>query len=140
MPAPAPLSANVKGVLFMALAMAGFSMNDALVKSVTGEMGTAQIMFLRGLMTSILVVVLAWHFGALRPGRVALTPVLGLRILAEVGASLTLSRRSARSRSPMPPPSCRPCRSPSRWALPSFSASPSAGGAGWRSSSASSAC
>ncbi|SIQ13958.1 Permease of the drug/metabolite transporter (DMT) superfamily [Rhizobium sp. RU20A] len=89
MPAAAPLSANVKGVIFMALAMAGFSMNDALVKSVTGEMGTAQIMFLRGLMTSVLVIALAWQFGALRPGRIALTPVLALRIFAEVGASLT---------------------------------------------------
>ncbi|MBB3977754.1 hypothetical protein GGQ64_002968 [Rhizobium azooxidifex] len=42
------LSANHKGALFMALAMASFNVNDALVKSVTGAMNPGQIMFVRG--------------------------------------------------------------------------------------------
>lgn len=84
-----PRSSNLRGSLFMCLAMAGFTCNDALVKSVTGIMNTGQIMFVRGCLTSILVLLLAWHFGAIRPARMVFTPILGLRIVAEVGASVT---------------------------------------------------
>lgn len=80
--------ANLRGIIFMCLAMAGFTCNDALVKSVTGVMNVGQIMFVRGLLTSVLVLLLARHFGALRSLRVILAPTVALRIVAEVGASI----------------------------------------------------
>lgn len=83
------LSRNLQGALLMSVAMAGFTFNDALVKSVTGELSTAQIMFVRGLFTSILVLVLAGWFGALRSPKLILRPAVLVRVLAEVGASIT---------------------------------------------------
>ena len=83
------LSRNLQGALLMSAAMAGFTFNDALVKSVTGSLSTAQIMFVRGLFTSILVLIIARWFGALRSPKLILRPAVLVRILAEVGASIT---------------------------------------------------
>lgn len=82
-------SANLRGAIFMCLAMAGFTINDALVKSVTGVMNSGQIMMVRGAMTSLLVLLLARHFGALRPLRLLLDPIIALRMVAEVIAAIT---------------------------------------------------
>ncbi len=82
-------TANFRGAIFMCLAMAGFTCNDALVKSVTGVMNSGQIMLVRGLFTSVLVLLLARHFGALRSFRVIWAPAVALRIVAEVFASIT---------------------------------------------------
>lgn len=79
---------NARGALFMAIAMAGFTCNDALVKAVTAEMNTGQIMFVRGLMTTILVVAIAWRMGALGSFRIVFQPVVALRIVSEIIASL----------------------------------------------------
>ncbi|WP_439627286.1 DMT family transporter [Shinella sp.] len=81
-------TANAKGALFMVVAMAGFTCNDALVKSVTDAMNVGQIMFVRGLMTTVLVVAIAWWMGALGSWRVVLQPALMLRLVAEILASL----------------------------------------------------
>ncbi|WP_439618517.1 DMT family transporter [Shinella sp.] len=81
-------TANAKGALFMVVAMAGFTCNDALVKSVTDAMNVGQIMFVRGLMTTVLVVAIAWWMGALGSWRVMLQPALLLRLVAEILASL----------------------------------------------------
>ncbi|HXV31140.1 MAG TPA: DMT family transporter [Sinorhizobium sp.] len=82
-------SANFRGIVFMCLAMASFACNDALVKSVTGVMNTGQIMFVRGVLTTTMVLVLARHFGALRPIRTVFRPVIILRIAMEALASVT---------------------------------------------------
>ncbi|WEX75990.1 DMT family transporter [Sinorhizobium numidicum] len=82
-------SANFRGIVFMCLAMVAFACNDALVKSVTGVMNTGQIMFIRGLLTTMMVVVIAHRFGALRPVRTILRPVIILRIVMEALASIT---------------------------------------------------
>ena len=80
---------NARGALFMAIAMAAFTCNDALVKSVTHTMNTGQILFVRGLMTSALVLVIAWRMGALGSWRILLQGPVALRLLAEIFASLT---------------------------------------------------
>ncbi|MFB2553634.1 DMT family transporter [Ensifer soli] len=84
-----PTSANLRGALFMCLAMAGFTLNDALVKSVSGAMNAGQIMFVRGLLTTLLVFLIARHMGALRPLSVLALPAVALRIAAEVIASVS---------------------------------------------------
>ena len=82
-------SRNATGALFMVIAMAAFTCNDALVKSTTGALNTGQILFVRGAMTSVLVVAIAWWMGALRSWRVMLQPALLLRLAAEILASIT---------------------------------------------------
>lgn len=82
-------SENSKGALYMSLAMASFTCNDALVKSVTSSLSVAQIMTVRGVMTTILVYFVARHFGALRPLKVVLNPLILLRTFFEIGATLT---------------------------------------------------
>ncbi|MDX0469021.1 DMT family transporter [Sinorhizobium medicae] len=82
-------SANFRGIVFMCLAMIGFACNDALVKSVTGAMNTGQIMFMRGLLTTLMVVVIAYRLGAFRPIRTILRPAILLRIAMEALASVT---------------------------------------------------
>jgi drug/metabolite transporter (DMT)-like permease len=73
----------------MATAMAAFTCNDALVKSVTHTMNTGQILFVRGLMSSALIIAIAWWMGALGSWRIVLQPAVALRLAAEIFASLT---------------------------------------------------
>ena len=82
-------SSNFRGIVFMCLAMVAFSCNDALVKSVTGAMNVGQILFVRGLLTTLMVIVIARHFRAFRPLRTMMKPVIILRIIMEALASIT---------------------------------------------------
>lgn len=84
-----PLSPNLRGALFMAISMAGFTANDAIVKMVSDSMNMAQIMFIRGLFATLLIGVLAWHGGALRNARALLDPMVALRSASEVFATIT---------------------------------------------------
>jgi drug/metabolite transporter (DMT)-like permease len=80
---------NFKGALLMTLAMAGFTINDALVKVVAPDMNTGQIMFIRGILTSVLIVAVAARMGALRPLKTLLDPYLALRTTGELISSIT---------------------------------------------------
>ncbi len=82
------LTDNTRGALLMALAMASFTINDAFTKSVTPYINTGQILFVRGLMTCVLVYCIARHMGALRPIKTMLRPIILLRCLCEVFASI----------------------------------------------------
>jgi drug/metabolite transporter (DMT)-like permease len=73
----------------MAAAMAAFSCSDALSKSVMSVMNAGQIMFLRGIVTSILVYLLARRMGALRSWKVILQPMVMLRVIFEALAAAT---------------------------------------------------
>jgi drug/metabolite transporter (DMT)-like permease len=80
---------NVKGALLMSLAMASFNFNDAMIKLVTGELTTGQIMFIRGVMTSILILFVAWRLKALRPIRQLFDKWLALRTAGEIVGAVT---------------------------------------------------
>jgi len=82
-------SSNMRGALFMSLSMAGFTFNDSIVKLVTGDINVAQVMFLRGVVATLLIFLLARHRKALRPLRVLRNPWIGLRVIGEVGGTLT---------------------------------------------------
>jgi len=83
------LTKNTQGALYMAAAMASFSCSDALSKSVISGMNAGQIMFLRGIVTSILVYMLARRMGALRSWKVILQPMVMLRVVFEALAAAT---------------------------------------------------
>ncbi|MBB4195221.1 drug/metabolite transporter (DMT)-like permease [Rhizobium aethiopicum] len=84
-----PRSRNTEGAIYMSMAMAGFSASDALSKSVVAYMNAGEIMFLRGLFTSLLVYLIARKMGALRSWRVVLQPIIILRIICEMFSAVT---------------------------------------------------
>lgn len=74
----------------MTAAMAAFTVNDTSMKAVTATLPLYQSIFLRGLLATIAIGFIAWQTGGLRirlPRRDA--KVLGLRLLGEVGSTLT---------------------------------------------------
>lgn len=85
-----PLSDNARGAAFMALAMAAFTGNDALMKQVTQGLPLMQAIVVRGVISGGMLLLLAMATGGLRMsvGRSDRGPVI-LRTLAEVGATLT---------------------------------------------------
>ncbi len=82
-------SENSRGALFMSLAMAAFTCNDALVKSLTSELSVPQIMALRGLMSTVLIYGVARHLGVVISLKAVAQPLVLLRTAFEIGATLT---------------------------------------------------
>lgn len=84
-PAPRLRSDNMRGAGFMMASMAGFSLNDALIKTVAGELPLFQAVFLRGCFATALIGLLAWRQGALafRPGRRD-RRLIGQRVVGEI--------------------------------------------------------
>ena len=62
----AQAAANRRGILAMAAAMASFVTNDALVKYASQTMPAAQLIFIRGVMATLLVLAVAHSLGATR--------------------------------------------------------------------------
>ncbi|OKO70636.1 DMT family transporter [Bradyrhizobium sp. NAS96.2] len=84
-----PLSSNLRGSLFMAAAMASFTVNDTITKAVSAELNIGEILLVRGLVAMVLVAALAWYRVALRSfGALLIWPV-GLRVIGEIGGTLT---------------------------------------------------
>ena len=84
------LSDNMRGALLMMGAMAAFTLNDACMKALGEQLPLFQAIFLRGLGTTALLLVLARHLGALRvdlPRRD--WALVALRTVAEIGAAYT---------------------------------------------------
>jgi drug/metabolite transporter (DMT)-like permease len=73
----------------MTLAMAAGAVSDTVVKSIAAEMNMGQIMLLRGVVATVLIWLFARRRGALRPLRVAAHPMVVLRSLGEIGATVT---------------------------------------------------
>ena len=68
----------------MAIAMAGFTMNNSITKAVSSEMNFGQVMLVRGLFAIVLIGLLAFHQRALRPMRTLLVRPVALRVIGEV--------------------------------------------------------
>ena len=84
----AALTDNFKGALLMMASMAAFTLNDTFVKALAGELPLFQLLFLRGLLTTFLVGLLAWRLGAFSrriPRRD--WQLVGLRLVAEIAAA-----------------------------------------------------
>ena len=83
-----PVSENMRGILLMSASMAGFTINDTFMKSVTQTLPLFQTIGLRGVVAILGLGLLAWLTGAhrFRPGRRDAGFIL-LRSLAEVAAT-----------------------------------------------------
>jgi drug/metabolite transporter (DMT)-like permease len=82
------LSPNLRGALFMAIAMAGFTMNDALTKMASGDVNMGQVMLIRGVFATSMIALIAWQQGALRHARQVLHPMVAVRVASEVGGTV----------------------------------------------------
>lgn len=82
------LSDNTIGALLMMAAMAGYTVNDTLLKTLSGDVPLFQVIFVRGCLTSAAVAIIAWRVGAFskRISRRDST-VIFLRVLGEVGGT-----------------------------------------------------
>lgn len=82
------LTDNTRGALLMMASMAAFTLNDTFVKAVSGEVPLFQLLFLRGILTTVFTGVLAWRLGAFR-GRIPAQDrwLVMLRLVAEIGAA-----------------------------------------------------
>lgn len=60
------MSANVKGALLMMASMACFTINDAFLKATNGALPLFQLLFLRGILASCLIGMLAYNRNAFR--------------------------------------------------------------------------
>jgi len=79
---------NMQGALYMMASMAGFVLNDTMIKMVGGEMELFQAVFLRGVIATVLLGLLAWSKGVhnYRPARRDVV-IIGWRTFAEIGAT-----------------------------------------------------
>lgn len=80
-------SHNIRGAIYMSVAMAGFTANDTITKFVSASMNMGQVMLIRGIFATLLIVLLAWSQGALTKPRQALHPLVLLRAVSEAAAT-----------------------------------------------------
>ncbi|QOZ26619.1 DMT family transporter [Bradyrhizobium sp. CCBAU 51753] len=83
------LSSNLRGSLLMAAAMASFTVNDTITKAVSVELNIGEILLVRGGFAIVLVAGLAAYRDALRSLRVLLIWPVALRVIGEIGGTLT---------------------------------------------------
>jgi drug/metabolite transporter (DMT)-like permease len=83
------LSPNIRGSLLMAVAMAGFTMNDTITKAVSLEMNFGQVMLVRGLFAMVLIAGFALHQRAMRPLRTLMMKPVALRVIGEIGGTMS---------------------------------------------------
>ena len=83
------LSNNGRGAVFMMLSMAGFVFNDTAMKSLSSELPMFQAIFIRGVVATLLISLLAWHQNALwhRPSKPTMR-ILSFRVIGELGATI----------------------------------------------------
>jgi drug/metabolite transporter (DMT)-like permease len=79
---------NLRGIAAILASASGFVVNDAIVKLVTEELPTGELIVVRGLMATVLIGAVAWWRGAMRPVRVLLQTPIIIRILAAALATL----------------------------------------------------
>jgi drug/metabolite transporter (DMT)-like permease len=82
------LSDNLKGAALMTAAMVAFTVNDTFMKAATVDLPVFQAIVLRGMMTTLALLVIGWRAGSLT---LALAPAdrlwLGLRTFGEVAGT-----------------------------------------------------
>lgn len=84
----APLGENARGAAWMVFGSAGFVLNDAFMKSLSGEVPLFQAIFVRGVMATLVIALVAWHRGALaHMPRGRDRQMMGLRIIGEIGGT-----------------------------------------------------
>lgn len=82
------LSPNLRGSLYMAVAMVGFTVSDAITKYLSETISIAEVMLVRGVFASTMVLLLAWQRGALAFPRAMAHPMVAVRVACEASATV----------------------------------------------------
>jgi drug/metabolite transporter (DMT)-like permease len=82
-------SDNQRASLFMVLSMAAFTMNDTITKYASESMNVGQVLFVRGVFATLLIMLLAWRQNALGNVRSFLHPMVWVRMVGEIGGTVT---------------------------------------------------
>jgi drug/metabolite transporter (DMT)-like permease len=80
---------NQRASLFMVLSMAAFTINDTIVKFASESINVGQVISIRGMFATFLIMLLAWWRGALRNAKGLLHPMVWLRMVGEAGGTVT---------------------------------------------------
>lgn len=78
---------NLRGILAVLIGSFAFVLNDALVKLVSAELPSGEIIVLRGVLATIMLFAGAAAMGAMRPLRQLMTPMMLVRLVAAAGAT-----------------------------------------------------
>ena len=91
------MTENLKGILAILTGSAAFVINDAIVKLMTAELPSGEIIVVRGALATLLLAVSVLALGAWRPLSVLATPMMATRLLAAAAATvfIVLSLRYA---------------------------------------------
>lgn len=81
------LSTNLKSALIMVAAMSIFATGDTITKYVSASISVAQIMFVRGVLATSLIFLIAWWQGQLRDLSIVRHPAVLARACCELGAT-----------------------------------------------------
>lgn len=81
------LSANTRSSLFMLLGMGAFTFGDAITKYAIESIAIGQFMFIRGIITTSLLILMATQQGVISYWRKAIEPMTILRGVGEIGAT-----------------------------------------------------
>lgn len=81
-------SDNLRGAAYMVLAMLGFVLNDAIMKLVSSDVHLYQAIFLRGVLATAVMGVLAWRSGGFAVPQNAVNKYVVLRTIGELGGTV----------------------------------------------------
>jgi len=81
-------SDNLRGAAYMVLAMLGFVLNDAIMKLVSSDVHLYQAIFLRGVLATAVMGVLAWRSGGFAVPRNVTNKFVVLRTIGELGGTV----------------------------------------------------
>jgi drug/metabolite transporter (DMT)-like permease len=78
---------NLRGILSVLLASTAFVLNDAIVKHLSAELPSGEIMVLRGLFATTMLFAGCAMLGAMRPVAILFTPAMLVRLVAAAAAT-----------------------------------------------------
>lgn len=82
------MSENLRGIVAVLAASAAFVLNDALVKLVSAELPSGEIIVVRGVLATAMLAAGVAATGAARPLAILLTPMMLLRLASAAGATV----------------------------------------------------
>jgi drug/metabolite transporter (DMT)-like permease len=78
---------NLRGILAVLAGSTGFAFNDAIVKLVSSELPSGEVIAIRGAIATLLLIAGCVAMGALRPLSVLLTPMMLIRVASAAAAT-----------------------------------------------------
>ena len=82
------MSANLRGILAVLLASTAFVLNDALIKLVSDELPASEIIVVRGILATLMLIAGVVALGAVRPISILFEPMMLLRVVSAATATV----------------------------------------------------